>query len=275
MTDLRRYYLHDVLVAAIELRDAVDSGTLSRFEFALKLNDFRFRDDEGDYWFLDARTARWYRFAQGAWQPAAADPKVLEGPVSATLHRAVSPADAGAQLEPLANSDDADDWSVPNLMERIAQVTRLDYERGRTSAAEVEDILAGQIAIDEGGRIWAVGVRSGQWYHVKDGQWQPAQGAPGLEPTAEPAALDASVLRFVFSDAERLPERVAEPWDPPAGFPESLIERDIQCPACSAKNPPGSRFCNQCAERLGCPACGTVNPPHHRFCYQCGRGLDA
>jgi hypothetical protein len=309
MTDLCRYFLHDVLVAATGLRDEFDAGRLSRLEFAVKLNDFRFRDEEGDYWFLDARTIQWYCFDRRQWQPTGEDPKVLEGPVSPTLKQPIPIEDGGPQLEPLASGDGAEDWALPEILVRIARVTRTGYERGRTSSNDVEEMLAGQVLLDGKGQVWAVGVRSGQWYYVEDGQWQLSQvapssvSAPGPGPdslqctdcgalveqvkvcqecgtaleTASPVEqplLGASILQFLFSSADRLPETVTDPWDPPAGFPEPLIEADVQCPSCSARNPPGSRFCNQCGSRLGCPNCGTVNPPHHRFCYHCGAALD-
>src|SRR5262245_41726782 len=45
----------------------------------------------------------------------------------------------------------------------------------------------------------------------------------------------------------------------------------MQCPRCQEQNPPGMRFCGQCAAPLAsvCPACGASNPPENRFCGQC------
>ena len=309
MIDLRRYFLHDILAAATEVRDKSDAGRLSRLECAVKLTDFRFRDDDGNYWFLDARTLLWYRFDLGEWQRAGEDPKVLVGPVSSTLKRPVPPDDEEPKLEPLASGDDAEGWALPEILARIARVTSVGYERGRISSGEAEEMLAGQVLLDENGQVWAVGVRSGQWYCVENGQWQLSPSPPGPVPAvgagvdsrqctncsalveegnvcpkcgtsletvlpAEQPLLEASILQLLFSNADRLPESVTDPWDPPAGFPQPLIEADVQCPSCNGRNLPGSRFCNQCGARLGCPNCGTVNPPHHRFCFHCGVALD-
>src|SRR5262245_23723383 len=51
----------------------------------------------------------------------------------------------------------------------------------------------------------------------------------------------------------------------------------MKCPRCEADNPPGTRFCGQCAAPLAtvCPACGAANPPGNRFCGQCAAPLGA
>ena len=49
----------------------------------------------------------------------------------------------------------------------------------------------------------------------------------------------------------------------------------MQCPRCQEQNPPGMRFCGQCAAPLAsvCPSCGASNPPENRFCGQCAVSL--
>ena len=49
----------------------------------------------------------------------------------------------------------------------------------------------------------------------------------------------------------------------------------MNCPNCGTENLPGSRFCNNCGERLAvaCPNCGTANQPGARFCNECGTAL--
>jgi len=53
----------------------------------------------------------------------------------------------------------------------------------------------------------------------------------------------------------------------------------IYCPKCGAANRDGSRFCNECGERLGtrtelkCPECGALNPVQNLFCDECGARL--
>jgi class 3 adenylate cyclase/tetratricopeptide (TPR) repeat protein len=49
----------------------------------------------------------------------------------------------------------------------------------------------------------------------------------------------------------------------------------MKCPRCQAKNPPGMKFCGQCAAPLAaiCPSCGASNPPGNKFCRQCATSL--
>jgi class 3 adenylate cyclase len=50
----------------------------------------------------------------------------------------------------------------------------------------------------------------------------------------------------------------------------------VKCPRCQAENPPGTRFCGQCAAPLAavCPSCGATNPAGNKFCGQCAAPLD-
>jgi class 3 adenylate cyclase/tetratricopeptide (TPR) repeat protein len=50
----------------------------------------------------------------------------------------------------------------------------------------------------------------------------------------------------------------------------------MPCPRCRADNPPGMRFCGQCAGPLPsiCASCGASNPPENRYCGQCAASLD-
>jgi len=50
----------------------------------------------------------------------------------------------------------------------------------------------------------------------------------------------------------------------------------VKCPRCQVENPPGTRFCGQCAAPLAavCPSCGTSNPAGNKFCGQCATSLD-
>jgi hypothetical protein len=49
----------------------------------------------------------------------------------------------------------------------------------------------------------------------------------------------------------------------------------MRCPSCRFDNPPGMKFCGQCANPLGrpCPQCGFENPPGFAFCGQCATPL--
>ncbi|MFQ5946131.1 MAG: AAA family ATPase, partial [Anaerolineae bacterium] len=49
----------------------------------------------------------------------------------------------------------------------------------------------------------------------------------------------------------------------------------MQCPRCQHENPPGMKFCGECAAPLAsvCPSCGATNPPDNKFCGQCAAPL--
>jgi class 3 adenylate cyclase/tetratricopeptide (TPR) repeat protein len=49
----------------------------------------------------------------------------------------------------------------------------------------------------------------------------------------------------------------------------------MQCPRCQHENPPGMKFCGECAASLAatCPSCGAANPPENKFCGQCAAPL--
>src|SRR5262249_22268038 len=47
------------------------------------------------------------------------------------------------------------------------------------------------------------------------------------------------------------------------------------CPSCGFDNPPGMKFCGECAAPLPthCPQCGFDNPPRFKFCGNCAAPL--
>jgi len=49
----------------------------------------------------------------------------------------------------------------------------------------------------------------------------------------------------------------------------------MQCPQCQHENPPGMKFCGDCAAPLAsiCPSCGAANPTGNKFCGQCAASL--
>ena len=49
----------------------------------------------------------------------------------------------------------------------------------------------------------------------------------------------------------------------------------MKCPKCQFDNPEGSKFCNECGNKLElvCPECGKVNPLGSKFCNGCGHDL--
>jgi hypothetical protein len=310
MTDLRRYPARDILAAAEDLAHRLDKGALSRVEFTVAANDFRFRDETGVYWFLDVRTKDWYRFAEGSWQPPSPNPEILEGPTFLTFYIPTTTHDTSGDFEPLLQEQDPGEWTPTRAIEVMVEGTRLAYERGPMSSEQVEEFLTGQYIADQKGRFWTVGVRSGLWYYSDVQKWTMSEQPPGLdsllrlaeqpqpcaacgnlvdqgqvcpkcgaavvaELSPESAQAFGAMLGFLYSRPDPIPEQVTDPWNPPLGFPEPLTEPDVRCDSCGARNPAGGLFCNQCGTGLGCPSCGAANPPDHRFCCQCGAALGA
>src|SRR5579863_1762727 len=52
---------------------------------------------------------------------------------------------------------------------------------------------------------------------------------------------------------------------------------NMRCTKCGAENPPGLKFCNECAAPFGrrCGACGFENAPTAKFCGACAAPIDA
>src|SRR5580700_7964749 len=49
----------------------------------------------------------------------------------------------------------------------------------------------------------------------------------------------------------------------------------MHCPSCRHENPPGMKFCGECATALAlnCLVCGAASPPENKFCGQCAAPL--
>jgi membrane protease subunit (stomatin/prohibitin family) len=52
----------------------------------------------------------------------------------------------------------------------------------------------------------------------------------------------------------------------------------VACAKCGTANPPDSKFCKNCGEKMEggvfCTKCGTANPPDSKFCKSCGEKID-
>ncbi len=49
----------------------------------------------------------------------------------------------------------------------------------------------------------------------------------------------------------------------------------MKCPKCQFENPAGTKFCNECGNKLEvvCPRCTKPNSPGSKFCGECGQSL--
>ena len=101
---------------------------------------------------------------------------------------------------------------------------------------------------------------------LEHGEWLTAQGR----------AADAEPL---LAEAREIFERLgAKPWLERADTVEVTARGSgLTCPACSAENREGARFCAKCgtALALACPSCGAPYEPGDAFCSSCGTALSA
>src|ERR1700747_3570093 len=56
-----------------------------------------------------------------------------------------------------------------------------------------------------------------------------------------------------------------------------LLISPMRCPNCSAENPQGAKFCNECASSMmaKCARCGASNQPGAKYCSECAAPLTA
>ena len=74
-------------------------------------------------------------------------------------------------------------------------------------------------------------------------------------------------------DAEKQAQEAAEAAERAAEEERRAAEDVNRCPACSAMNPEGTKFCQECGTKLGaifCVSCGAELKPGARFCGECG-----
>jgi hypothetical protein len=286
--NLRRYNADVVLSAAGQLWNRFESGDLNWIELALALSELKFRDDAGDYWFLDACASRWYRFDQLGWRAVSDTPEVLESVASLLAGRLALP------KAPDFDAEFDESWaegSAVKALEGVTRMVRSAYATGEVSSLDAEQLLRRHRIVDRRGRFWTVGVRSGQWYRFEGGVWAQAEAPPpadsllrlempgrceacGHEIDGKGACPECGVqvvpvlpdvsdevyagIFDFFLLGGSLPEPVTEPWEPPAGFPEGVV---------------GATGAPQGGAGRPCGACGATNSSDRRFCSQCGVSL--
>lgn len=286
MVALRKYSLDAVQAAAQALRQNLDRGVIQLPEFWLEQNLFRFRDGRGHHWYLDVRANSWHCFAQEAWQEAGPTPARLEGVAVPVLEMALAAEEDAAND---VTDDSPVEGPVPEMLAANVRQLRQAYERGLLPSTDIEVVLADQYLIDREGTFWAVGVRSGRWYRSEEAEWVQVDAPPAAQTLLEeePARCPecgqvtladgtcpncgqvqgvvlpdlseeayARIFAFALLGSGFVPESVADPWEPPGGFPGAETAPEIRCDACQTINPAGSPFCRVCGAALTCPTCG-------------------
>lgn len=292
--NVRRYNTDVVLGAAGELQSRLQSDDIHWIELAQALGDMKFRDDEGAYWFLDARAGRWYRFDEAKWRPLSDIPDVLEGAAFLPMGKAALPPAPDFDVEP------DEDWaqgSPIEALEGVARLVRSAYARGDVSSLDAERLLKGRYLIDNQGQFWTTGVQTGRWYRCEEGSWSPSDTPPAADSLLQmeqPEACEncsrllrdeafcpqcgaevapvlpdlsdeayARILDFLVQSVP-LPEPMTAPWAPPAGFPDEASHTVATAEEQSAAEATPGQLC---------PSCGATNADNQLFCSQCGVSL--
>jgi hypothetical protein len=286
---LRWYRRPQVEEAARAIHEHAQAGLLGPLDLALELSALLFRDGEGSYWFLDAWSAIWYRFAGQDWTRAEVQPpRLLEGLDGLT----VPPAPLDPPPDGNATQHDAEASPTDALAAARAELVDA-YREGRIASLDAELLLASSVLVDREGHLWAVGAASGAWYR-DDAGWArmslppdlaslarlrrppadgeracPSCGAPVLpELEGWSAEADARAARDLLAQAGSLPEPLTPPWDPPPGYPNLELPRVTRrVPLVPAEIEPGA------ARLIRCPTCGAEVREGVRFCGQCGTPL--
>lgn len=279
MTDTQWYMTTDIIQGGKDLKQRFSNGLSGWIDYATQASEFRFRDEQGTYWFHDALQGYWYRFEGQDWHRAQSAPDHLEGLATIANSLGMFSANSLEVSDPFAGQEN---MPAQSAYETLIAARRKDFAQGKLSSLEIEQMLARLLLLDKQGGFWTIGFRSNRWYCFQDGIWVVAQQSPQSSQLAvwqDDSPLDqlseqamAGVITFMVYGVGTLPEAVSEPWIPPASFP-NLAKPYHTCDLCGAENPYDSRYCNQCGARFGCPKCGSENPPGSRFCNQCGTEL--
>lgn len=176
------------------------------------------------------------------------------------------------------------------------------YSIGHITEEEYRLVLHAQMPVDSLGRLWTIGVDSGKWYRLDEGEWVPDIPPLTLYMMVPEDALkqlereDEAKYKQAIADiqskrAARPPVKESAPppkpveeaapveEKPPAQIPDT--DERISCEKCGTENPAAAKFCTGCGQPLQkaapseitCPECGTENPPGASFCMNCGNPL--
>jgi len=100
-------------------------------------------------------------------------------------------------------------------------------------------------------------------------------GAVTRYQAAEVAPVATDTINYVAEETQDSVRTVANAIG--EGLRGETTQEPLTCPACSALNEAGSRFCDQCGGAFPtdqtCPKCGQANDPDARFCDHCGDPL--
>jgi hypothetical protein len=182
-----------------------------------------FREAEGAWWRFGSEG--WQTFRGQSWRPGP-PPARLEGPAAALPVMAAVPprsAQPGHSETSTASAAGASDARFTDFVKRQVAIVASAYLGGRLTSDAAEALLEALYAVDGGGGVWTVGVRSAVWHRFVRGQWRAEPGAPDAADLLDSSyatssdrveAVDAGIAEFVAAP-EQIPETITDPWDPP------------------------------------------------------------
>ena len=271
---LKRYSKVDVDRSAAALRRRIQDGLLSQLDLAQEMAAYVLRDEQGGYWFLDANSDQWYRFAQGDWQPAQNVPQTLEGmdglasapDISAGTEAVTRPFQETAPIQTLTDTEVVTaPWipppGLPNV--QVPQVIRTVPLQAAPAPAEASSVEPWTLRWIDGplaGRQEKIGLR------VRIGR----ETDNDIELKLASVSRHHAVLEWTSSTYQITDlgsangtfvngTRIAQPTPLQSGDTVTLQEASFTltapesttCPSCGHTLRPGTHFCGQCGARVG------------------------
>ena len=174
----------------------------------LGIENPRYRDASGTWWTVAG--GRWEAWTDGAWR-SDQPPDRVEGPAD----ELPAPAESRAHPSNAETDERALADALPSVVRRIAD----SYHDGRLTSDAAESLLNRCYAIDTGGNVWTVAVRSSAWFSYRGGRWERTETAPDIASLVDAAqltddgmtAVREALAAFISTD-DLLPEQVTDPW---------------------------------------------------------------
>jgi len=238
-----------------------------------RLAEFVFQHSNGAWWTVDPETHKWHRHVQGTWSISPSPGGTLLGPAWVGQLVAFDRDENFFEDEfPEMSLESRSSNTPQELAMAIAQIQDA-FAAGAYDSVSAEALLRKFYLIDSHWQLWTVGVRSSEWYVLKQQGWMaqpqgPSELAPADASDFGKRALESQIP--ILSDhVPALPELIIPSWLPPKGlcptvFKETNAERHL-CSHCNATLALQARFCSLCGTpvnpHMQPPTPPTIEPP--------------
>ena len=137
--------------------------------------------------------------------------------------------------------------------------------------------MATQVQIIPSGDMINVNIGAGKW---SDKVGAGAAGMILFAPLAVTAAIGAfnqkKLPNEIFEDIEKFIMSGGKSVSVSLGASKAIKDDEVLCPKCKTPNKKGTKFCNNCGEKLfnECPKCKAQVPLGIKFCPECGSTME-